>query len=98
MRAEVKRGEFPSSAPVGYLNDVRAKTIVVDRKKLKVIRAAFKLCTKGNSRLEDIPRFLYDNGVRSFGGLHFHKDRLKFILINPFYWFLSRTPCASAQG
>ena len=29
LRAKVKRGEFPSTAPVGYLNDVRAKTIVV---------------------------------------------------------------------
>ena len=85
LRAKVKRGEFPSSAPVGYLNDVRAKTIVVDCKKSKAIRAAFELYAKGNSRLEDISNFLFDNGVRSFGGLHFHKDRVKFILTNPFY-------------
>ena len=37
LRAKVKRGEFPSSAPVGYLNDVRMKTIVVDRKKSKIL-------------------------------------------------------------
>ena len=85
LRAKVKRGEFPSSAPVGYLNDVRAKTIVIDRKKSKAIRAAFELYAKGNSRLEDISNFLFDNGVRSFGGLHFHKDRVKFILTNAFY-------------
>ena len=85
LRAKVKRGEFPSSAPVGYLNDVRAKTIVIDRKKSKVIRAAFELYAKGNSRLEDISNFMYENGVRSFGGLHFHKDRVRFILTNSFY-------------
>ena len=85
LRAKVKRGEFPSSAPVGYLNDVRAKTIVIDRKKSKIIRAAFELYAKGNSRLEDISNFMYENGVRSFGGLHFHKDRVKFILTNAFY-------------
>ena len=85
LRLKVKRGEFPSTAPVGYLNDVRAKTIVVDRKKSKIIRAAFELYAKGNSRLEDISRFLFDNGVRSFGGLPFHKDRVKFILTNAFY-------------
>ena len=28
-------GYFPGTAPVGYLNDVRAKTIVIDRKKSK---------------------------------------------------------------
>ena len=54
LRAKVKRGEFPSTAPVGYQNDVRLKTIVVDRKKSKVIRAAFELYAEGNSRLEDI--------------------------------------------
>ena len=85
LRAKVKRGEFPSSAPVGYLNDVRAKTIVIDRKKSKVIRAAFELYAKGNSRLEDISNFLFDNGVRSFGGFPFHKDRVRFILTNAFY-------------
>jgi len=85
LRLKVKRGEFPSSAPVGYLNDVRAKTIVIDRKKSKVIRAAFELYAKGNSRLEDISNFMYENGVRSFGGLHFHKDRVRFILTNAFY-------------
>src|SRR3990167_8572840 len=58
LRAKVKRGEFPSSAPVGYLNDTRTKTIVVDRKKSKVIREAFELYAEGESRFEDISNFL----------------------------------------
>ena len=85
LRLKVKHGEFPGTAPVGYLNDVRAKTIVIDRKKYKAIRAAFELYAKGNSRLEDISTFLADNGVRSHLGNKTHKDRVKFILSNPFY-------------
>ncbi len=85
LRAKVKRGEFPSTAPVGYLNDVRTKTIVIDRKKSKVIRAAFELYAKGNSRLEDISTFLETNGVKSHLNNKTHKDRVKFILSNPFY-------------
>ncbi len=85
LRLKVKRGEFPSSAPVGYLNDVRSKTIVIDRKKSKVIRAAFLLYAKGDRRLEDISTFMFENGVKSFGGLPFHKDRVRFILTNSFY-------------
>ena len=85
LRAKVKRGEFPSTAPVGYLNDVRAKTIVVDRKKSKVVRAAFELYAKGNSRLEDISIFMEANGIKSHLGNKTHKDRVKFILSNPFY-------------
>ncbi len=86
LRAKVKRGEFPSTAPVGYLNDVRRKTIVVDRKKSKVVRAAFELYSLGNSCLEDIANFFYERGVRSIYGNKLHKDRIKWILSNPFYY------------
>jgi len=59
LHHKARLGQFPGTAPVGYLNDVRAKTIVVDRKKAKFIRAAFELYAKGNSRLEDISTFLF---------------------------------------
>ena len=86
LRQKARRGEFPGTAPAGYLNDPRTKTIVLNRKKWKVIRAAFELYAKGNSRLEDIGQFLYDNGVRSLFGNRIHNDRAKFILANPFYY------------
>ncbi|MDO8594591.1 MAG: recombinase family protein [bacterium] len=86
LRAKVKRGEFPSTAPTGYLNNVRLKTIVVDRKKSKTVRAAFELYAQGESRLEDIANFLYQNGVRSLKGNKLHKDRVRWILSNPFYY------------
>ena len=86
LRAKVKRGEFPSTAPTGYLNDTRRRIIVVDRKKSKVIKEAFELYSQGESRLEDISNFLYEKGVRSLGGIKFHRDRVKWILSNPFYY------------
>ena len=86
LRHKARLGQFPGTAPVGYLNDTRAKTIVVDRKKSKVIRAAFELYAQGNSRLEDISIFLAENGVKSHLGNKTHKDRVKFILTNPFYY------------
>ena len=79
-------GIFPGKAPRGYLNDPRTKTIVLNRKKWKVIRAAFELYAKGESRIEDIGQYLYDNGVRSLYGNRIHNDRVKFILVNPFYY------------
>ena len=86
LHHKARLGQFPGTAPVGYLNDVRAKTIVVDRKKAKFIRAAFELYAKGSSRLEDISTFLFENNVRSLNGLPIHKDRIRFILVNPFYY------------
>lgn len=86
LRAKARRGDFPGTAPVGYRNDPRTKSIVLDRKKSKVIHAAFELYAKGDSRLEDIGQFLYDNGVRSLFGNRIHNDRVRFILANPFYY------------
>src|SRR3989344_2107844 len=86
LRAKVKRGEFPSTAPVGYLNDVRTKIIVVDKKKSKIIREAFELYSQGGSRFEDITNFLFQRNVRSIYGNHIHKDCVKNILSNPFYY------------
>ena len=86
LRAKARQGHFPGTAPAGYRNDQRTKTIVLDRKKSKVILAAFELYAKGASRLEDIGQYLYDNGVRSLYGNRIHSDRIKFILANPFYY------------
>ena len=53
LRQKVRRGEYPNCAPVGYLNDSRTKTIVINRKRSVIIRQAFELYAQGKSRLED---------------------------------------------
>ena len=85
LRQKVKRGEYPGPAPIGYINDSRTKTVVVDRKKAKIIRGAFELYAEGSSRLEDISDFLAQRGIMSRGGKRIHKTRATFILSNPFY-------------
>ncbi len=86
LRQKVRRGEFPGCAPIGYINDVRTKSIAVDKKRSVIIRQAFELYALGNSRLEDISTFLAENGLNARGGKRFHKDRINFILHNPFYY------------
>ena len=90
LRQKVRRGEYPSVAPIGYINDVRAKSIMVDKKKARIIRQAFELYAKGNSRLEDICDFLAHREIKSRGGKKIHKTRATFILSNPFYTGLFR--------
>ena len=90
LRQKVRRGEYPSVAPIGYINDVRTKSIVVDRKKAKVIKAAFEYYATGNARLEDVSDFLAQRGILSRGGKKIHKTRATFILSNPFYTGLFR--------
>ena len=90
LRQKVRRGEYPSVAPIGYINDVRNKSIIVDRKKAKVIKAAFEFYATGNARLEDVSDFLAQRGIFSRGGKRIHKTRATFILSNPFYTGLFR--------
>ena len=86
LRQKVRRGEYPSLAPIGYLNDSRTKTVVVNKKRASLIRKAFELYAQNNSRLEDISNFLAQHGIISRGGKRFHRDRISFILSNPFYY------------
>src|SRR3989344_1391512 len=85
LRQKVRRGEYPSLAPIGYINDVRTKTVVVDKKKSRIIKAIFEMYAKNSSRLEDISNFLAQSGIHSKNGKRLHRDRITFILSNPFY-------------
>jgi len=86
LRQKVRRGEYPSLAPIGYINDSRNKSVVVDKKRASLIRKAFELYAQDNSRLEDISNFLAQQGITSRGNKNLKRDRISFILSNPFYY------------
>ncbi|MCL4405355.1 recombinase family protein [Patescibacteria group bacterium] len=87
---KAKRGEYPGPAPVGYLNDPRTKTVVIDRRKAKAMRAAFELYAENRSTLTDVSAFLAKNGIIADTGSLLRKDRITYILSNPFYTGLFR--------
>src|SRR3989338_3817917 len=94
LRQKARNGHYPSVAPLGYLNDPRTKTIAVDRKKSKIVRAAFELYAQNGSRLEDVSHFLFENSIytkptkrwRDGGNRPLKKDQAKLILTNSFYY------------
>ena len=86
LRQKVRNGIYPSLAPVGYMNDIRTKTVIVDKKKSGIVRMAFEMYAKGVSRLEDITTFFERNHITSRNGKIFHRKRVAFILSNPFYY------------
>ena len=85
LRQKVRNGIFPSLAPIGYINDSRTKTIVVERKKAKILKTMFERYAKGNQRLEDISHFLAKAGIVTRSGKPISKTRVGFVLSNPFY-------------
>ncbi len=86
LRQKVRRGEYPGCAPVGYINDVRTKSIIVNKRHSPIVLSAFELYAKGNQRLEDIAVFLKSKGVTTKSGKQLSKDQIKRILVNPFYY------------
>ncbi|MBM3257138.1 MAG: recombinase family protein [Candidatus Liptonbacteria bacterium] len=85
LRQKVRMGIFPSQAPVGYLNDSRTKTIIVDKKRSAIVRLAFEKYVRGDMRLEDVSLFLAKSGVTTRTGKRISKTKASFILANPFY-------------
>ncbi len=87
---KAKRGEYPSLAPIGYINDPRTKLVAVDPDRSKVVREVFERYSEGNMRLEDAGALFAKLGVRSGGGKVFPRSKVAFILSNPFYCGLFR--------
>jgi len=86
LRQKVRRGEFPGNAPIGYINDVRTKTIVVDKRRSPLVVEAFELYVSGDQKLQNIADFLATKGITTSGGLPLKKDQIKYMLTNPFYY------------
>ena len=88
LRQKVRRGERPGLAPVGYINDVRTKTVVIDKRHSPIVMEAFALYAAGDQRLEDIASFLASKGILTKSGKQFpkDKDKIKRMLTSPFYY------------
>ena len=86
LRHKVRLGHYPSIAPIGYINNVRHKTIIVDKRRSPIIITAFERYAEGDQRLQDIADYLKENGITTKGGKVLHRDQITRILSNPFYY------------
>jgi site-specific DNA recombinase len=96
LRQMVRDGRYPRGAPLGYYNDIRSKTIRVDRKTAPIVRQAFELYARGDKRLDEIADFLYANGIqtkqgeirgkKTTGKKPHSRTRVTRMLANPFYY------------
>ncbi len=68
LRQKVRLGHCPSKAPIGYINDVRTKTVIIDKKRAPILRKAFELYANGDQRLEDIADFFATHHVTTRTG------------------------------
>ncbi len=86
LRQKLRRGEYPGKAPIGYYNDLRTKTIKIDKKTAPIIVKAYEMFATGNYKIAAIADFLAENGIKKKNGRTFYWTRVKNILTNVFYY------------
>src|SRR3990167_489083 len=74
LRQKCRRGEWPGMAPLGYINDQKTRTILLDKKKAKIVRKIFDLYVTGDYPLKAL--------ANKFGK---SSSRIQSILKNPIY-------------
>lgn len=83
---KVKQGGFPHKAPVGYLNDTKNNTLIIDPERAPLIKKAFEMALSGSYSLGMIKDTLNSMGFSTHRGNKLHKSRLQDILKNPIYY------------
>jgi site-specific DNA recombinase len=86
LRQKLRRGEYPGKAPLGYYNDLRSKTIKIDKKTAPIVVEIYEMFAAGNYKITDIADFLAQNGIKKKNGRAFYWTRVKNILTNVFYY------------
>src|SRR3989344_4079460 len=85
MRQKLRRGEWLTKAPFGYVNNPRTRNIEPDVVKARVIVRAYHEYAKGGYTLESLAQFLAEHGVAQRAGTPLAKASVKRILTNRAY-------------
>jgi len=97
-RAKLRRGVFPSFAPLGYLNNHRTHDIDIDPKKSPLVRKGFELYATGKYTLKQIARALKDLELRSYKGNVLSVSCVQRLLQNHFYYGIFKFKGETYQG
>ncbi|MDE2233850.1 MAG: recombinase family protein, partial [Patescibacteria group bacterium] len=84
-RQKLKNGILPHQAPLGYLNDKKTKTIVVDPERAPLVRKMFEAYGSGNYTLSGLRKAMGELGLRSHSGRELSISNYQKLLRNPIY-------------
>ena len=90
MRQKLRRGEFPGKPPVGYLNEPRLRTIIVDPHKAELVRRMFETYAKGCYTFDELHELVVGWGLTSHKEKPIARSMLPQLLANQFYIGLFR--------
>ena len=85
IRQKIRRGEWATRAPIGYVNNPRTRNIEPDPVKSRIVNRGFKEFTEGRHSLESLRHRLYFLGLMSSVGKPLVKGIVHKMLTNPVY-------------
>jgi DNA invertase Pin-like site-specific DNA recombinase len=85
MRQKLRRGEWLTKAPFGYVNNPKSRNIEPDVVKAKVIVRAYEEYASGRHSFESLAQFLALHGVATRAGTPLGKASVKRLLTNRAY-------------
>ncbi len=85
IRQKIRRGEWLTLAPFGYVNNPKTRNIEPDDVKSKIIVRMFEEFAKGHHTFKSISDFLTDLGITSRNGTPLAKSAVQAILTNRAY-------------
>ena len=85
VRQKLRKGEWLTRAPFGYVNNYKTRNIEPHPVRSKVIIRAYKEYAKGTHGLESLSQFLADHGVYQKNGKPLGKASVNCILNNRAY-------------
>jgi len=85
IRQKIRRGEWITLAPFGYVNNLKTKNIEPDKVKSRIIKRAFEEYATGTYTLKSLADFLADHGVVQKKGTPLAKVSVVKMLTNRAY-------------
>jgi site-specific DNA recombinase len=89
-RQKLKNGICPGSTPIGYLNDKKTRTIVVDPVRAPLVRKAFEIYAAGSYTLDRISETVNALGLTSRGDVPLSRAQYHRMFQNPHYYGVIR--------
>jgi DNA invertase Pin-like site-specific DNA recombinase len=90
MRGRYKQGLFPLPAPLGYVDQGRAKPKLIDPVQGPLVKRMFELYASARYGQTELEEIMYTLGLRTKRGQRVGHTTIGWILANPFYYGLIR--------
>ena len=90
IRLKLSKGIWPQWAPIGYLNDRKTRTIIIDEDKAPFIKRVFELYSTGECSLEDIRNKINPLGLTGRKDKSLSISQYQTMLKNPLYYGVFR--------